>query len=56
MAQLTVDTINRQGKAEDQRESIIFGDINMKTTINDLDASLDKVDPEFNNVNANDKS
>ena len=43
--QLTVDIINRQGKAEYSPEGIIFGDINMETTINDLDASPDRIDP-----------
>ena len=56
MTQLTLDTINRQGKEEDQPEGIIFGDINMETTVSDLDASPDEVNPQFNNVNADDKS
>ena len=56
MIQLTADTINKQGKAEDQPESIIFGGINMKTTINDLDASPDEFDPELDNDDAGDKS
>ena len=34
----------------------MFGNIGMKTTINDLDTSPDEIDQEFDNDDANDKS
>ena len=36
MTQIITDLINNQAKAEGQPEGIVFGDINMHTTINDL--------------------
>ena len=37
-------------------DKIIFSDINMETTINDLEASPDKDNPGFNDDDADEKS
>ena len=56
MTQVIIDLINNQAIAEGQPEGIVFGDINMHTTINDLDGSIVEHDPEVDNDDADDKS
>ena len=56
MTQVIIDLINNQAIAEGQPEGIMFGDINMHTTINDLDGSIVEHDPEVDNDGADDKS